>query len=245
MNRKCAIFLCVVLVLFVINIKSYADNECANEIVVKNPKGSNRFGAILEPPKGSDYSVWFPFVPRSIAIDSKEDIYIGDSINYRILKFNKEGKYLLQFKLHPAKKQPKPEISHIIQHLGVDSSDNIYVWNYFEERVEIYNSKGQFVKFAAPKSNTIKRFLTKVPTGKLSGYKYEIDSYVQDKKPGELLYKIRIIDRNKKTISECNLSAIAFDDEGLIYTIDKNGYIYTFDYYKTLDVIKINPFRKQ
>jgi len=230
MTKKCSIFLCVTFIIAGLNIQSHADNKCASEIVVKNPRDTNRFGAKLKPPKGSDYSVWFPVVPRSLIIDSKGDLYIGDSINYRVLKFNKQGKFLLQF---------------IIQDIGVDGSDNIYAWNYFEDRVEIFTSKGQFVRFADPREEIIKHLYKKEPTGRLAGYKYEIDSYAPDKRrPGKLLYRISVMDKNMTTISECNGVDIAYDDEGLIYAIGQDGYIYTFDYYKTLDVIKINPFSK-
>ena len=60
------------------------------------------------------------------------------------MKFNDTGKLLFEFKLQPPVKKIKPEISHIIQDIGIDKDDKVYVWNFFEDRVEIYYPDGKY-----------------------------------------------------------------------------------------------------
>jgi hypothetical protein len=68
-----------------------------------------------------------------IAVDSKGDIYIGDSINYRIKKFDSKGGYL--FELDFFKYGEKPLVQPIIPDIAVDENDNVYT--VFPQRQEI------------------------------------------------------------------------------------------------------------
>jgi hypothetical protein len=120
--------------------------RCGQEVFIKNQTGDLRFGAIQDPPKGSDYSVWFPIVPYALAFDSLGNIYVGDSVNYRVMKFNKEGKFLLKFKLQSPIRTKKPELSHEIRSIAIDKDDNVYVLNLLEYRVEIYSPSGKFLR---------------------------------------------------------------------------------------------------
>lgn len=70
------------------------------EIVIKNPTG-NKFRALWKYPGRIQPSVRFSFVPRAIGINSKGDIYVGGSVNYRVMKFTRAGDYVLEFKLQP------------------------------------------------------------------------------------------------------------------------------------------------
>jgi len=217
------------------------DKNCYQEIAVKNSEGSIGFGAIWKYPGDIEPSVWFPIVPRALAIDSKGDIYVGDSVNYRVLKFNRTGKFLFEFKLQPPLKEIKPKISHIIQDIGLDKDDNVYVWNFFEDRVEIYSQDGKFKESVSSRDDKQKGIFAHVSKGKARNYIYEIDSYVPDKKyPGSILYAITVRDGNK-LVAKCSGVEIAYDENGEIYNFDNNGNIYTFDDY--LNVIRINPFR--
>jgi hypothetical protein len=133
----------------------------------------------------------------------------------------------------------------IIQDIGTDNDDNVYVWNLFEERVEIYDQNGKYRESVSPDDNKQKGVFTKTSKGKLSKYIYDIDSYIPDKKlPGRILYSITVSDvsgKTKKVISKCNGVELDSDEDGEIYSFDYNGNIYTFDPYQ--DVVKINPFK--
>lgn len=232
--------------LIVMSALTYAkDKNCYHEIAVKNTAGSNAFGAIWNFPGDIKPSVWFPIVPRAIAINSKGEIYVGDSVNYRVLKFDNKGKFLLEFKLQPPIKVLKPEISHIIQDIGIDKDYSVYVWNILENRVEIYDQNGEFKESVRPNDERQKGIFTKTLKGKFSKYIYEIDSYIPDKKyPGMILHSIAIVDvtgKERKEIRRCGGVELAYDEDGLVYSFDYNGNIYTFDAY--MNVVRINPFK--
>jgi hypothetical protein len=224
---------------------SHAEGKkCFQEVVIKNSKGSIGFGTLqktLGEPDGERFFV----SPRSLAIDSKGNIYVGDSVNYRVLKFDDKGEFLLEFKLQPPVKEIKPDISHIIQGIGIDTDGNVYVWNFFEDRVEIYDQNGRFKESVNSRDDKQRGMFAKTSKGKFSKYIYEIDSYVTDKKlPGRILYSVVVVDasgKDRKEISRCSGVELASDEDGTIYSFDYNGNIYTFD--ALMNVIRINPFK--
>lgn len=99
-------------------------------------------------------SAWDPLQynhPRALVVDSQGNLYVGDSVNYRIIKFDSKGKYVLDFKLQNPGKDKSAEMKSLIEKMGyvisslaIDRSDNIYVLNRYENRVEIYTSTGSF-----------------------------------------------------------------------------------------------------
>lgn len=265
-----------------------AETMCKKSDVIINRSGDHKFGAILKPPKGSDYSVWFPVVPTSLAFDSKESIYVGDSVKYRIMKYNKDGKFILDYSLQKPVRTKKPELSHVIQDMTVDINDNLYITNLYEYRIEIYSAEGKFIRFidyykdSASIDHTNKKYhpyrisvdnhsniylygskfnLIYSSNGLLrdkninrsavadeadkvgfSRYHFKVETYAPDKKlPGKTIDKLIVKDLNENVITVCDNLQIAKDEDGYIYKADANGNIYTFDYYKTLNVIKIDP----
>lgn len=220
-----------------------AENKCKSIIIVKNSSGEHGFGLMT-----NHFADGEPVTirPSSIAVDSKDNIYVGDSVNYRVLKFNGAGNFLSEIKLQPPAKEIKPAVTgHIIDNVGLDKEDNLFVWNHFENRVEIYDQNGKFREFINPADDKQKGVFTKTPKGKFSKYIYEFESYVPDKKlPGWILYSITVSDVSspkKRMISKCNGVELDYDEDGDIYTFDYNGNIYTFDH--SNNVIKIDPFK--
>lgn len=120
--------------------------DCKTQVVAKNPTGALRLGAIKHPPKGSDFSVWLGVYPEAIAVDSERNIYVGDSVNYRVIKFDKTGSVVRSFRLKPPVRTKRPEVSHIIDAIALDRHDNVYVNNALEKRVEIYSKSGKFMR---------------------------------------------------------------------------------------------------
>lgn len=84
--------------------------------------------------------------PRVLTVDSKGDIYVSDPVNYRVIKFNKDGKLILKFSLQKPVLSAKPPIGNVVEDMAVDTHDNLYLINLYEYRVEIYNSDGKFIK---------------------------------------------------------------------------------------------------
>jgi len=80
--------------------------------------------------------------PFGIAIDSNENIYVGDNFNNRIQKFDKSGSFL---KSWGVKGSDKGEFLNI-NGIAIDSKDNLYVIDGdLNERVQKFTSEGIFV----------------------------------------------------------------------------------------------------
>jgi len=77
---------------------------------------------------------------RGIGIDGQENIYVLDSGNYRIQKFDKEGQYIQTI----GRKGQGPGEFEMPLRFCLDIQDNIYVNEY--RKLEIFNNKGEFVK---------------------------------------------------------------------------------------------------
>lgn len=290
MFKSWVITVAAILVIYNVSVskKAIAETECNKADIIVNKTGDLKFGEILNPPKDSDYSVWFPVVPTSLAFDSKGSIYVGDSVKYRIMKHDKDGKFITKYSLQKPVRTKKPELSHIIQDMTVDKNDCLYVVNLYEYRVEIYSAEGKFIRFidyykdatdsthpnkkyhpyriSVDKDSNVYLYGSKLnlvystkgllqnktknrsavtneeDTVGLSGYYYKVETYAPDKKlPGETIDKLVVKDINGNVIAVCDNLKIAKDEGGNIFKTDKNGNFYTFDYYKTLNVIKIDP----
>ena len=153
-----------------------AESRCRQEIFIKNETGDLKIGAMYDPPKGSDYSVWFPILPRALAFDSQGNTYIGDSLNYRIMKFDRQGKFLRKITLQRPVRTKKPELSHEIRSIAVDKDDNIYVLNIFEYRVEIYSPSGKFIRKIDYFNDKIDRINTNKPRNKFQPIGVGVDA---------------------------------------------------------------------
>lgn len=231
----------VISLLFVRSI-AVAETKCNTSIVVRDSSGDQGFGMLYKTyPDGPPLQI----TPQAIAIDSKNHIYVADSVNYRVLKFDTSGNYILEIKLQPSAHSMQRETGPIIKALGTDNSDNVYVWNLFEERVEIYDPNGIHVENANLGADKLKGMFANTLKGTFSKYKYDINSYNPDKKyPGRILYSITVSEvtrEGRKVIATCNGVELDHNEDGLIYAYDYNGNIYTFD--SKLNVVKINPFK--
>lgn len=103
--------------------------------------------------------------PRSITLDSKGDIYVGDSVNYQVVKFGNKGAHLLTVPLQkPLGKEPS--LGYVISSMTVDNDDNLYVLNFYERRIEVYSPNGKFKRqFAIALSDPENMYSNKVDIG--------------------------------------------------------------------------------
>lgn len=271
--------------------KAEAQPSCVQDVIVRNSSGDLTYGWPENP------SEWL--APRALVVDSKGNIYIGDYVNYRVLKFDKNGRFVFQYSLQPPqkyqlhKKEDAGKVggSHLIQDMTVDKDDNLYVLSFYESRVEIYKPNGSFIKsfnyfdeeILGPRGSIKKinvdtrgniylydpslgggvyssagRLIKKgiivdeFGRGKINydetqiadfnGLYYEVESYNLNNKR---FCRLIIRDRANKIIKRCDGLRIADDHNGFIYKSDREGNIYTYDYYsESLDVIKIKTFIK-
>src|SRR3990170_2911727 len=85
--------------------------------------------------------------PQGVAVDSTGNIYVADTINNRIQKFDSNSNFLLNFGT-PGSGDGK--FNHPFG-VAVDSSGKIYVADTINNRIQKFNSKGKFIlKFGTP-----------------------------------------------------------------------------------------------
>ena len=83
--------------------------------------------------------------PYDIAIDSSDDIYITDELQFCVHKFNKDGNYL---KSWGRRGMADGEFDSFSGKLGIlaDSHNNIYVADNHYYRIQKFDSEGNFIK---------------------------------------------------------------------------------------------------
>ena len=103
---------------------------------------------------------WHFYKTRGIAVDKSGNIYVGDSGNYRVKKFNSEGRFITKWG-NPGSKDGQFET---IGSIKVDSSGIVYVldtdfgkWEH--SRIQKFTPYGQFIgklERTAPDADKIK-----------------------------------------------------------------------------------------
>ena len=77
--------------------------------------------------------------PYGIAIDKIGNVFVADTYNDRVLKFDNDGNYLLKIEQYNNSKLEKPIA------LSIDSNDNIYIIENNSNSVLKFDSKGKYV----------------------------------------------------------------------------------------------------
>jgi tripartite motif-containing protein 71 len=83
--------------------------------------------------------------PEGVAVDSKGNVWVADTNNHRILKFDQSGKFLFSFGslgFLPGALDGQFRNPHGI---AIDQQDNIWVADTFNNRVQKFNSQGRFL----------------------------------------------------------------------------------------------------
>ncbi|MHC4241286.1 MAG: 6-bladed beta-propeller [Planctomycetota bacterium] len=104
---------------------------------------------------------WHFFKPRGVAVDNSGNVYIGDSGNYRVKKFDSEGRFITQWG-SPGSKDGQFET---IGSIKVDSAGTVYVedtdfgkWEH--SRIQKFTPYGQYIgklERTAPDAHKIKQ----------------------------------------------------------------------------------------
>lgn len=147
MNKNNLLFVPVLLFLFSTGQATEDFAQCDPQTVVRWQHGGEvDFGQVV--PEGDELTPDDINQPRAITVDSNGNIYVGDSVNYRILKFDALGKLIQKISLQKkvVTRGKKFPLGYVIKDMTVDKHDNLYVINLLEYRVEIYSSDGRFVK---------------------------------------------------------------------------------------------------
>lgn len=102
--------------------------------------------------KGKDYS----FYAVGVEADSEGNIYILDRYDFKVLKFDKEGKFICSI----GKKGQGPGEFEIPGFMIIDNQDNLYVQDITRMLLVVFNRKGEFV--GNIKSTGVLSYLTSV-----------------------------------------------------------------------------------
>lgn len=79
--------------------------------------------------------------PRSLAVDATGNVYVADSNNHRIQKFDSEGKLLMEWGRQGAETAQFQEPWGV----AVDKQGNVYVADTWNHRVEKFDAQGKFL----------------------------------------------------------------------------------------------------
>jgi sugar lactone lactonase YvrE len=81
------------------------------------------------------------YEPSGIAVDSQNNIYVGDLANHRIVKFDSAGHFLTEWG-HGGNDNGAFEYQSGI---AIDRQNNVYVADTLNHRIEIFDSNGKFL----------------------------------------------------------------------------------------------------
>lgn len=96
-----------------------------------------------------DYSIPSFEFPSDIAVGRKNDIYVVDSHNHRILKFNSYGVYRLSF----GRKGKGPGEFLYPHSIAIDHFDNIFVSDLNNNRIQLFSPAGKYHYSIFPNKN--------------------------------------------------------------------------------------------
>jgi DNA-binding beta-propeller fold protein YncE len=123
--RQYIVFLILSFVLLsILPVKSLAEEEYVFE----------RMWPVLEQP-------WYFNNPYGIAIDGQGNVYVADSSNDRIQKFNSSGTFITQW---GSKGSGDGEFDRP-RGIAIDVQGNVYVADTFNHRIQKFNSSGTFI----------------------------------------------------------------------------------------------------
>jgi streptogramin lyase len=120
------------------------------------------------------------YLPTDVAWASNGDIFVSDGYgNARVVKFTRQGKYLLQF----GKRGTGPGEFGLPHNVVVDGEDRVYITDRDNQRVEVFDAKGAFLSQWKTYGGVSTLFITKDQRIWAGGYLHNLDGKVIGRLP--------------------------------------------------------------
>ena len=92
--------------------------------------------------KSSDKDQNYSFFAQGIEADSEKNIYVMDSTDFRVLKFDMEGKFLQTI----GRRGQGPGEFEAPSSMIIDNQDNLYIQDVVRMALVVFNRRGEFVQ---------------------------------------------------------------------------------------------------
>ena len=120
------------------------------------------------------------YLPTDVAFAANGDIYVSDGYgNPRVVKFTRAGKYLLQF----GKRGTGPGEFGLPHNVVVDARGRVYVTDRDHQRVEVFDSNGEFLHQWKTYGGVSTLFMTKDQHIWVGGFLQDLDGKVLGRLP--------------------------------------------------------------
>ena len=122
--------------------------------------------------------------PADIAFAPNGDVYVADGYgNARVVKFSPEGKYLMAWGKHGT----GPSEFNIVHSVAVDSQGTVYVSDRENNRIQIFDSNGKFLRMWTHLGATQNIFITPEDQMWIITHRNNIENITYDTLAGRIM----------------------------------------------------------
>ncbi len=165
------------------------------------------------------------FRPKDLVMDSKGGIYILDTGNYLVKKFNSEGKFLFSF----GEKGQGPGEFQMPMEIEIDRNDDLYISDFTNRVIHVFGKDGDYKTGIRPGDMMMPKQLLMLEGGKIAAFFLDLAN--SDRNFEQKAVKIVDVD-SKSVIDEFGTKRVIenerFKNLGNEYnlSVDKEGNIY-------------------
>jgi len=117
--------------------------------------------------------------PTGLTVDTSGDIYIADSVNSRIQKFNKDGEFLQFIGTAVYENGVRITNKEVCQPIGIalDENANIYVADFAANRIKVFDKDGNFLRTWLAEAGAVETRVVGIACGNNSVYVTDKDNH--------------------------------------------------------------------